>query len=49
MLDYSISVLTMPPTEEDYGEGLAKKQMIMELDMETWRVRLNKSMRSLLF
>ncbi|KIP04186.1 hypothetical protein PHLGIDRAFT_109922 [Phlebiopsis gigantea 11061_1 CR5-6] len=26
-----------PPTAEDYGEGLKKHQMVMELDMATWR------------
>ncbi|KAF9191964.1 nuclear protein [Haplosporangium sp. Z 11] len=29
--------LTEPPTAEDYQSGLLKKQMVMELDMETWR------------
>ena len=30
--------LTEPPTAEDYQSGLLKKQMVMELDMATWRV-----------
>ncbi|KAK3822842.1 MAG: Nse4 C-terminal-domain-containing protein [Benniella sp.] len=29
--------LTEPPTAEDYQSGLLKKQMVMELDMTTWR------------
>ncbi|KAG0339764.1 nuclear protein [Podila humilis] len=29
--------LTETPTAEDYQQGLIKKQMVMELDMATWR------------
>ncbi|KAF8940660.1 Nse4 C-terminal-domain-containing protein [Dissophora ornata] len=29
--------LTEPPTAEDYQDGLLKKQMVMDLDMATWR------------
>jgi hypothetical protein len=32
-------VLCEPPTLADYENGLKKQQHIMELDMETWRVR----------
>ena len=37
----SLSVLTEAPTIEDYQDPehpLKKKQMVMELDEETWRV-----------
>ncbi|CAG8682910.1 8441_t:CDS:2, partial [Funneliformis caledonium] len=32
-------VLTLcePPTADDYGNGLIKKQLLMEIDMSTWR------------
>jgi len=26
-----------PPSDDDYAQGVAKKQMVMELDEETWR------------
>ncbi len=32
-------VLCEQPSAEDYGEGLNKQQMVMELDMATWEVR----------
>ena len=32
-------VLSEAPTVTDYSEGLKKRQMVMELDMETWQVR----------
>jgi hypothetical protein len=32
-------VLCEPPSQADYDDGLKKQQHIMELDMETWRVR----------
>lgn len=28
---------TDPPNEEDYSHGITKKQLIMELDVETWK------------
>ncbi|KAK9719422.1 hypothetical protein K7432_004802 [Basidiobolus ranarum] len=28
----------MPPTQEDYAQGLVKKQLILELDLPTWQV-----------
>lgn len=30
--------LTEPPTAEDFRSGLQKKQIVMELDMATWKV-----------
>ncbi|KAJ1923015.1 hypothetical protein IWQ60_006137, partial [Tieghemiomyces parasiticus] len=27
----------MPPTHEDYSHGLVKKQLVMELDLLTWK------------
>jgi hypothetical protein len=33
-------VLCEAPSEEDYADGtLKKRQLVMELDMATWRVR----------
>ena len=29
------------PTEEDYNNGARKQQIVMELDMETWKVGLH--------
>lgn len=33
------SVITEQPTQEDYKEGLKKRQIVMEFDMTTWKVR----------
>jgi hypothetical protein len=30
-----------PPSDADYVDGLKKRQVVMEFDMATWRVRLN--------
>ena len=30
-----------PPTQEDYQNGLTKKQLVMELDYRTWKVSDN--------
>lgn len=39
MLTNNPSVLCEQPTQEDYADGLLKHQLVMEFDMETWRVR----------
>lgn len=36
----SFSDLCEPPGDEDYAEGVKKKQMVMELDVATWKVRI---------
>lgn len=35
---HTITDVVEPPDEEDYKKGLRKKQMVMELDVETWKV-----------
>ena len=38
-----------PPTEEDYKNGLRKKQFVMELDVNTWKVANVVQLLSLVF
>ncbi|CAJ0909073.1 18487_t:CDS:2 [Entrophospora sp. SA101] len=32
-----IAALCEPPTSDDYAQGLIKKQLVMEIDMDTWK------------
>ena len=36
---HSLLGLCEPPKEKDYEDGLRKNQMVLELDIETWKVR----------
>lgn len=35
---FALIVLCDQPTDEDYRDGVKKRQIVMELDMATWRV-----------
>lgn len=42
-LRFSFIVTTEQPTAEDYQEGLKKRQIVMEFDIATWKVRCSHS------
>lgn len=38
VLKQAFAVMCEPPKDTDYADGLKKQQMILQFDMDTWKV-----------